>query len=68
MNCVYPSTPYVKVEEAVKLAAEYNRQLNQERRERRNGHFDMQTYTVHYPMNGKGRMKVRRRVFNLTLN
>jgi len=48
----------VKVEEAAKLAAEYNRQLNQERREQRNSYFDIQTFTVHKPKTGKGRMAV----------
>ena len=30
----------------------------QERNERRSAYFDMQTYRVHYPQNGKGRMRV----------
>ena len=41
-----------EVEEAAKLAAEYNRQLNQERREQRNSYFDIQTFTVHKPKTG----------------
>jgi len=48
----------IKVEEAAKIAAEYNKQFNQERKERRGAYFDMQTYRVHYPQNGKGRMSV----------
>ena len=42
-----------QVEEAAKLAAEYNRQLNQERREQRNSYFDIQTFTVHKPKTGQ---------------
>lgn len=48
----------LKVGEAAKIAAEYNKRLNQERRERRSAYFDMQTFCVHYPKNGKGRMRV----------
>ena len=48
----------VKVEEAAKAAAEFNKQLNADRREQRNGFFDMQTYNVHYPKNGKGKMAI----------
>lgn len=58
-NCNYSSGGGdVKVEEAAKIAAEYNKQLNLERKRDRSSHFDMQTFTVHYPKTGKGRMKV----------
>ena len=48
----------VKVEEAVKAAAEWNKRLNAERKEKRSAAFDLQTMTVHYPRTGKGKMKV----------
>jgi len=48
----------VKVEEAAKAAAEYNKKLNQERRTQRTAYFDMQTFSVQYPKTGKGKMKV----------
>jgi len=48
----------VKVEEAVKLAAEFNKKLNQERKEQRRAFFDMQTFRVHYPKNNIGNMQV----------
>jgi len=47
----------VKVEEAAKAAAEYNKRLNQERKTQRTAYFDMQTFSVQYPKTGKGRMK-----------
>jgi len=47
----------VKVEEAAKAAAEYNKRLNQERSTQRTAYFDMQTFSVHYPKTGKGRMR-----------
>merc|ERR1711892_1437232 len=47
----------VKVEEAAKAAAEYNKRLNQERKTQRTAYFDMQTFSVQYPKTGKGKMK-----------
>ena len=48
----------VKVEEAVKAAAEYNKKFNEDRRNQRSAYFDMQTFTCHYPKANKGNMKV----------
>jgi hypothetical protein len=42
----------VKVEEAAKAAAEYNKMLNRERRDLRGAYFDIQTFAVHYPRTG----------------
>merc|ERR1719500_1392746 len=48
----------IESSEAVKLAAEYNKRLNAERKNQRKAYFDMQTFTCHYPKDNKGRMKV----------
>ena len=32
--------------------------MNAERREKRTACFDMQTFNIHYPMSGRGKMKV----------
>ena len=48
----------VKIDEAVKAAAEFNKKFNEERRNQRKAYFDMQTFTCHYPKDNKGRMKV----------
>ena len=32
--------------------------MNAERKEKRTACFDMQTFNIHYPMNGRGKMKV----------
>jgi len=47
----------VKLGEAAKLAAEYNKRLNMERKTQRTAYFDMQTFSVQYPKTGKGKMK-----------
>ncbi len=46
------------IQKAVKSAAEWNKNLNQERKEKRQAYFDMQTFNIHYPMNNHGKMKV----------
>ncbi len=46
------------VERAVRSTAEWNKNMNQERREKRQAYFDMQTFNIHYPMNNRGRMRV----------
>ena len=46
------------VEKAVKSAAEWNKAMNAERREKRKAYFDLQTFNVHKPMNNRGLMKV----------
>ena len=46
------------VDKAVKTAAEWNKAMNQERKEKRQSYFDMQTFVVQRPMNNHGRMKV----------
>jgi len=46
------------VEKAVKSAAEWNKAMNAERREKRKAYFDLQTFNVHKPMNNRGQMKV----------
>ena len=46
------------VKRAMKSVASWNKQMNQERREKRAAFFDMQTFAMHYPMTGKGKMKV----------
>jgi len=51
----------VKVEEAVKAAAEYNKKFNEDRRNQRSAYFDMQTFTCHYPKANKGNMKVMKK-------
>ena len=48
----------VKIGEAVKAAAEFNRKLNDDRRTKRTACFDMQTFNIHYPKNNKGIMRV----------
>jgi len=48
----------VKIDEAVKAAAEFNKKFNEERRNQRKAYFDMQTFTCQYPKDNKGRMKV----------
>ena len=48
----------VKIDEAVKAAAEFNKKFNEERKNQRKAYFDMQTFTCHYPKDNKGRMKV----------
>jgi hypothetical protein len=50
------------LKKAMKSVAEYNRQLNQERKEDRKVCMDLQTYTVHYPVGlGKDNKGLRRR-------
>ena len=44
----------MKVEEAAKAAAEYNKMINRERSELRRSYFDIQTFAVHYPKTGTG--------------
>ena len=51
----------VKIGEAVKAAAEFNRKLNDDRRTKRTACFDMQTFNIHYPKNNKGVMRVVKR-------
>ena len=51
----------VKIGEAVKAAAEFNRKLNSDRRTKRTACFDMQTFNIHYPKNNKGVMRVVKR-------
>jgi len=46
------------IEKAVAETAEWNKKMNQERREKRTAYFDLQTFAIHYPKNGKGKMKV----------
>ena len=46
------------VEKAVRDAAAWNKHMNAERREKRTACFDMQTFNIHYPMTGRGKMKV----------
>jgi len=48
----------IKIEEAVKAAAEYNKKFNRERKDQRGAYFDLQTFTCHYPKSNKGKMKV----------
>lgn len=48
----------VNIQDAVKAAADWNKQLNHVRNTERAAAFDLQTMTVHYPKTGKGRMKV----------
>merc|ERR1712012_1323045 len=58
-NLTYSSgSGSVKVEEAVKAAAEFNKKFNEERKQQRQAYFDMQTFTCHYPKSNKGKMKV----------
>ena len=45
----------------MKLAAEYNKRLNADRKTIRTAYFDMQTFAVHYPRTNKGRMRVVKR-------
>jgi len=54
----YCSGGSIKSTEAVKLAANYNRKLNEDRQTNRTAYFDLQTFTVHYPRTNKGRMRV----------
>ena len=49
------------VQKAVHSTADWNKQMNTERREKRKAYFDMQTFSIHYPMNGRGRMRVAKR-------
>lgn len=46
------------VEKSVKSAAAWNKKMNQEKKEKRRSYFDMQTFHIHYPMNGKGKGQV----------
>uniref|UniRef100_A0A0K2UQH7 Nucleolar protein 12 n=1 Tax=Lepeophtheirus salmonis TaxID=72036 RepID=A0A0K2UQH7_LEPSM len=46
------------VEKAVQSTAEWNKNMNKERFENRKAYFDLQTFSIHYPMNNRGRMKV----------
>ncbi len=46
------------IQKAVKSAADWNKKLNQDKKEKRAAYFDMQTFNIHYPMNNKGKMKV----------
>jgi len=48
----------IKVEEATKIAAEFNRKLNQERKDSRKAFFDTQTFRIHYPKKDSGNMRV----------
>ena len=42
----------------MRSAAEWNKNMNAEKKEKRRAYFDMQTFQVHHPLNGKGRCKV----------
>ena len=46
------------VEKSVRSAAEWNKSMNAEKKEKRRAYFDMQTFQVHHPLNGRGRCKV----------
>ena len=46
------------VKNAMESVANWNKQMNQERKEKRTAFFDMQTFAMHYPMTGRGRMEV----------
>ncbi len=46
------------VEKAIKSAAEWNKAMNTDRREKRTAYFDLQTFNIHRPMNDRGVMKV----------
>jgi len=46
------------IEKAVQETAEWNKKMNQEKREKRRAYFDMQTFTIHHPLTGKGKMRV----------
>merc|ERR1719273_1488967 len=48
----------IKIEEAVKAAAEFNKKFNEERKSQRGAYFDIQTFTCQYPKDNKGNMKV----------
>ena len=48
----------IESSEAVKLAADYNKRLNAERKTQRTAYFDMQTFAVHFPKTNKGRMRI----------
>ena len=48
----------IKIEEAVKAAAEFNKKFNEERKSQRGAYFDIQTFTCQYPKDNKGIMKV----------
>ena len=42
----------------MRSAAEWNKTMNAEKNERRRAYFDMQTFQVHHPLNGRGRCRV----------
>ena len=46
------------VRSAMDSVANWNKAMNQERKERRTAFFDMQTFAMHYPMTGRGKMEV----------
>ena len=54
-------SPSVKIGEAVKAAADFNKKLNSDRRTKRTACFDMQSFNIHYPKNNKGVMRVVKR-------
>jgi len=58
MNLNTNNSGTIEASEAVKLAADYNKQLNAERKTQRTAYFDMQTFAVHFPKTNKGRMKI----------
>lgn len=45
------------IEKAVQETADWNKKMNQERKEKRKAYFDMQTFNIHYPQNDRGKMK-----------
>ena len=48
----------INYDETLKAAAKFNKKMNEEKKARRAAYFDMQTFTCHYPMTNKGRMRV----------
>merc|ERR1719150_1334740 len=46
------------LEKAVQDTSAWNKRMNMERKEKRKAYFDMQTFSIHYPQTGKGKMKV----------
>merc|ERR1719460_1182388 len=58
MNLNTNNSGTIESSEAVKLAADYNKRLNAERKTQRTAYFDMQTFAVHFPKTNKGRMRI----------
>lgn len=46
------------VEKSVRSAAAWNKKLNQEKKEKRKAYFDLQTFTLHHPVTGRGKMTI----------